>query len=308
MAELSVKIAVIGDIHRSWDDSDTEYFNHSDYDIILIVGDLPGRSHMHTTQMARKISKLSKQSLYIPGNHDGVSTLQLLAELQGNPTLIEAASGRQDLRCRRLEKAIGPVQFCGYSLHPVSIRGVTFDIIAGRPHSMGGKNMGYRPYLRRKYGIGTMAQSAARLKELVDQSQAGSILFLAHNGPTGLGRERTDIWGCDFRKKAGDFGDSDLREAVDYAVLRGRNILGVAAGHMHLRLKGGAQRVDTVRKDGILYMNAARVPRIFTNEAGIVQRHHVRLTTNESKAEASHVLVSRTGSSFEEVTVSGSEI
>ena len=62
-----------------------------------------------------------------------------------------------------------------------------------------------------------MQESAERLKELVDECPAERIIFFAHNGPTGLGEDRSDIWGCDFRPAGGDFGDPDLRIAIDHA-------------------------------------------------------------------------------------------
>ena len=115
------------------------------------------------------------------------------------------------------------------------------------------------------------------------------MIFLAHNGPTGLGTSRSDLWGCDFRREEGDFGDEDLALAITYARELGKRVLAVVAGHMHHRLRGGGKRRWYERKDGILYVNAARVPRIF-EELGHAYHHHVDLTIDGDEVEAIEVL------------------
>ena len=118
-------------------------------------------------------------------------------------------------------------------------------------------------------------------------------LFLAHNGPSGLGSGRADIWGCDFKKDEGDFGDEDLRLAVDHAQSSGKRVLAVLAGHMHHAIKGGGERRWQIERDGVLYVNAARVPRIFEHEGRHV-RHHIAITLSEQGARAEPVLVDAT--------------
>ena len=132
----------------------------------------------------------------------------------------------------------------------------------------------------------TLEESAARLSHLVDQA-SGRIVFLAHNGPSGLGAERHAIWGADFRRRGGDFGDPDLREAIEHARRRGKTVLAVLAGHMHRALRGGGpDRVAFVRDEhGTLFVNAARVPRVFS-EGGRRLRHHVAVRIGGDRAEA----------------------
>jgi uncharacterized protein (TIGR04168 family) len=89
------------------------------------------------------------------------------------------------------------------------------------------------------------------------------------------------MWGNDFWPEAGDFGDSDLRQAIDFAQQRGKTILAVVAGHMHHHVKKGGQRTWHLVQDGINYMNAARVPRNFVVD-GRTLHHHICLTlTND---------------------------
>lgn len=270
-----IQIAAIGDIHGGFDETDIALFNKSDYDLILVVGDLPGRTHVGTYEIARRIAQLTKPVYFIPGNHDGVTMIQLLAELKQSESLIERAHKKQFRLCDQLKESLGPAHYCGYSIHPLSLRGINFTILAARPHSMGGAPLSYKPFLEARFGISSMDESTTRLKELFDKTES-PVLVLAHNGPTGLGSSREDIFGCDFKPDQGDFGDHDLEEAIKHAKSTGKRVLGVVAGHMHHKIRGGGERVTLLERDHTLYVNTARVPRIFKEE-GKVKRHHVRL-------------------------------
>ena len=153
---------------------------------------------------------------------------------------------------------------------------------------MGGSSISFAPHMAEAYGVRSFEDSVLKLKRCVDDSSARRVLFLAHNGPTGLGSARNDLWGCDFRTEEGDFGDEDLRIAIDYAREQGKLVLAVVAGHMHHRLRGGGKRKWYERKDGVLYVNAARVPRMF-EERGHAYHHHVDLTVSDDEAEAVEV-------------------
>jgi uncharacterized protein (TIGR04168 family) len=285
-----VRIAVIGDVHVHWDEADLAYFNRSDYDLLLFVGDLAKYAHAGGLQVAESLSRLSRPTLVIPGNHDGVRPLQLLAEVSGNRPMIRLLGRGQRRRCASLRRALAPIPMVGYSRHEYSVRGLDFAILAARPHSMGGPALGCAPYLRRAFGVGSMQESAERLKELVDGCSPERIIFFAHNGPTGLGEERNDIWGCDFRPAAGDFGDPDLRIAIDHARARSKKILAVVAGHMHHALAGGGERRWRVEREGLLHVNAARTPRSFVRGEQR-PRHHVLLETDGRRTTAEKVLV-----------------
>ncbi len=271
-----LKIAVIGDIHKLWNDADVDFFNGSDYHAVLIVGDLPGRTNSGWDRMLRGLSRLRRPSFFIPGNHDGVSVMQKFAELKQDRAWIESSSHGQVARCMEMERKIAPVQVCGYSIHSLSGGGETIDLVAVRPHTMGGPFLGYAPYLRARFGVETMEESAARIVGLLEQCHRPTLI-LAHNGPTGLGDRASDIWGCDFRAEEGDFGDPDLEWAIQKRP-RNLKLLGVVAGHMHLALRGRrGQRRWYVEREGLQYANAARVPRIYRDESGKEAHHHLHL-------------------------------
>ena len=285
-----VRIAVVGDVHVHWDATDLAYFNRSDYDLLLFVGDLAKYAHSGGLQVAESLSRLSRPTLVIPGNHDGVRALQLLAEISGNRPMIRLLGRGQRRRCAALRRALAPIPMVGYSRHEYSVRGLDFAILTARPHSMGGPALGCAPYLRRAFGVASMEESAERLKELVDECPAERIIFFAHNGPTGLGEQRSDIWGCDFLPAGGDFGDHDLRIAIDHARARSKKILAVVAGHMHHALAGGGERRWLVEREGLLHVNAARTPRIFVRGEQRF-RHHVLLETDGCRTTAEEMLI-----------------
>ncbi|MGM0574111.1 MAG: metallophosphoesterase [Myxococcota bacterium] len=295
-----VRLAIIGDVHRRWDEADARWFDGSDYDMVLFVGDLGSYGHRRTLEVARSIARLRKPTLVLPGNHDTVNLVQMVAEVLEGETgvsfewLRHVAGVGHGRRWRQLRRALAPVPLVGFGRRRLP-DGLAPDleIIAARPLSMGGDGCAFSPLLRRRYGIGTIQDSADFLCRMVDASPARRLVFLAHNGPTGLGDRRDDIWGCDFRRSEGDFGDPDLRIAVDHAIASGKRVLAVVAGHMHHRLKrGGGQRRWILRRDGVLYVNAARVPRIL-EEGGRTVRHHVALEIDGDRAEAEEVLVDR---------------
>ena len=156
--------------------------------------------------------------------------------------------------------------------------------------------MHFADLLRSEHGVSSLEASAERLRSLVESSSANRLIFLAHNGPTGLGAQRHDIWGCDFRREEGDQGDVDLEVAIEHARSLGKKVEAVVAGHMHRTLRGGGQRLWKVEENGSLYVNAACVPRVFSHN-GETLRHHVALRLSKSKADAQDIFVDSQGRS-----------
>lgn len=282
-----LQIGVVGDVHLRWGDEDVRDLNGSEHDLLLFVGDLGGYRHRETLRVCRSIGRLRKRTLVMPGNHDGPSLAALAGEVLGRQGLLGRLNRGQRARVEALAEALGPAQVVGYSRHEVA---PDLDLIAARPHSMGGPDLHFARYLREQFGIASLADSATRLRELVDESSASRLLFLGHNGPTGLGDRRTDLWGCDFRPEEGDQGDPDLAEAIAHARMRGKDVVAVVAGHMHHRLRGGGLRSWQARRDGTLYVNAARVPRVFDQGSGTL-RHHLVLSISEGEAVAREALL-----------------
>jgi uncharacterized protein (TIGR04168 family) len=286
-----IRIGVIGDLHTHWDDVDVAQFGRSDYDLLLFTGDLGGGTRESCLRAAKTMSRLSKRAFVMPGNNDTGDIAELSAELayrSGIKSLFAVRRGMPD-STGGVETA--PIRLCGYSNHRLTEGAVDVTLIAGRPHSMGGRELSFPDHMESTYGVDDIAASTARLLELVDRAETENIVFLSHNGPTGLGDAPHDMWGCDFKPGGGDWGDPDLAAAIDYAIESGKRVLAVIAGHMHLHTKCGNERPWRAERDGIVYINAARVPRIFARNADVV-RHHVALTVTAEGVEVEEIFVS----------------
>lgn len=283
-----IRLGVIGDLHTHWDAVDLQQFAASDYDLLYFVGDLGGGLPDSTLRVARSIARLSLPTLVMPGNNDTVDINELAAELalqQGARQLL--ALGRDDV-------SPPDIRLCGYSHHLVEAADFALSLIAARPHSMGGPNLSFPEYMVSTYGIDSLDQSTERLCALVDGAAADHLVFLAHNGPLGFGGAPDAMWGNDFKPGGGDWGDVDLARAIDHARAQGKSVLAVVAGHMHLRTKQGAERPWLQEVGGTLYVNAARVPRIFSGTDD-VYRHHVSMTLGPEGVVVEEVLLPEYG-------------
>lgn len=280
-----VRIAVVGDVHLVFDRRDVSLLDGAGYDLVLFVGDLAGYGEAGGLRVARRIARLRTPALVLPGNHDAVTVQQLAAEVFDVPERVRSltALGMQR-RSNALGRALGPVPLCGYSLHPFDPLGLT--VLAARPHSLGGARLGFQRYLTRRFGVSSMQLSAAKLCALFDEVPAGRpIVVLAHCGPSGLGDTRAAIFGCDFRPDAGDWGDPDLESALTHARESGKTVLAVVAGHMHHALRGGGERRWQLQREGVHYLNAARVPRTRAGANG-QERHHLRLVVSGGEVQS----------------------
>lgn len=274
----ALKLAIIGDVHLHFTQRDVEFFNASDYDALLFVGDLINYRGSAIKEVTSSLRALTIPSVIIPGNHDCGNVLQLLAELFQSELFRKLTSIGHRAYEDKLRAAIGAVQFAGYSCHPL-LPG-KLDLVTVRPYSMGGPRLSFGPHLRKQFGVHTLEESTQRIKALIDASDAPDLIFMGHNGPSGLGASRSDIWGCDFKKEQGDFGDPDYEAAIEYARSKGKNVRAVIAGHMHRHLKGGGERTWQLTRDNTLYVNAANVPRIRRNES-VDRHHHIELRLGE---------------------------
>jgi uncharacterized protein (TIGR04168 family) len=281
---------VIGDLHGSWDDWDVAWFNASDYDLLLFTGDLGSGTGAAGVNVARSIARLAKPALVMPGNNDVAYQPAIAAEFAHQRGLIEVLGVGPRTRSRALGEASGQVELCGYSLHPLVLGGRTLTLLAGRPNALGGGALSFPEHLERNYAVGSMEASTERLAALLADAPTEELIVLSHNGPAGLGAGAADIWGCDFREGAGDCGDPDLAVALAGAGALGKRVLAVIGGHMHLKTRSGAERVSRVERDGTLYLNPARVPRIRGGRDG-VQRSHVRLEIDADGFRASELCV-----------------
>ena len=102
---MSVRLAIIGDVHLHFNEHDVSYFNRSDYDLVLFVGDLVNYAPWRGAQVWSLIQQLNKPTLFMPGNHDGTNVFQLIAEVLGYSALARVTPPFAATACIHLKSA-----------------------------------------------------------------------------------------------------------------------------------------------------------------------------------------------------------
>jgi uncharacterized protein (TIGR04168 family) len=299
----SVNIGIIGDIHLAFDEWDVRFFNGSKYDLLLFVGDLSDLWRpTDSLVIAEMVSKLRKPALLIPGNHDVHNVFQLIAEVLHSRGLAKLSGLFHNGYHERLASRLFPVVMSGYGIHSFNCGNIQFEVITSRPYAMGGSALSFAPLLANQYRVRNLDESIGLLCRQVDATSSNNLFFLAHNGPAGLGDGPTDIWGCDFDPSIGDFGDKDLAIAVEYAQSKGKHIIAVIAGHMHQQTylgpkpiwqrkgKPGPKRPYHIEKDGVQYINAGCVPRIFQQGSKTIH-HHIQISFTDNDVEIQEMFI-----------------
>ncbi|PJZ54811.1 metallophosphoesterase [Leptospira adleri] len=288
----NLKLALVGDIHGFWDRKDNEYFDNSNYDAILITGDFPGYLPLSGLKVTRGIANLKKKVYWIPGNHDSTNAVQLLGEILHSKWMIRLGGIGHRFRLTRLKRRMGDTICMGYSVADLDSKTV---LVGARPLSMGG-SLNFLPLLKKEFGVSSERESFERMKSLYPKIQGKECVLLAHNGPAGYGSKRDDIWGCDFRKKGGDWGDRDLLHFIEFLKERGEKVSLVLAGHMHHHIRDlGRDRTWKVNENSTHAVNAAKVPRILKDKEGNSFRHHVRLERKNGVWDCQEIFVGKKG-------------
>ena len=301
-----MKIAVIGDIHSYLLPNDMDYFNTSNYDAILLTGDFPWHLQNGTNRVLKLLNRSFIPVYGIFGNHDSASLIQLAGEVFQKKWVKALGSLLHPVRFDLLNRSARRVKIAGYTRFTLhnhwGIPGVdegqpkeskpVLDLIIARPFSMGGPGITYEHLLKKKFDVSSLEESRDKILGLIKSVPSKRpYIILAHNGPAGLGEEHTDLFGCDFKQQGGDWGDSDLAEAIDKAA---KKPLAVIAGHMHHRLKKSRKtRNWALYKDNIWFVNAARVPRVFKDVNRGELRHHLSLEFHDDKVEVTEMLVDK---------------
>lgn len=282
----TTRIAVIGDLHGFWDDWDAQYFGATAYDLLLFTGDLGSGTGSDGVRIARSIGRLAKPALVMPGNNDVSAAAQIAAELGHQRGLLSLLK----LGGRAHGGRSGDVHLAGYGLHRYDFDGRPLTVVSARPYAKGGGELSSPEQLHERYAIASIEESTRALCALIDRVETPGLILLAHNGPAGLGDRATDLWGRDFGGQEGDWGDPDVRAAIVHARRRDKRVIALVGGHMHSPTRTGAARTWQASRDHTLYVNAARVPRIFEREDG-KYRHHVAIEIVEGRASARELLV-----------------
>ncbi|EPS60701.1 hypothetical protein M569_14098, partial [Genlisea aurea] len=241
----SARIAIVGDVHDYWSlEEDTRALRFLKPDLVLFTGDFGNEN----VDLIASVSNLYFPKAVILGNHDAWSTNVFSSDGKDPVQMQLKILGDDHVGYRRMD-------FPSFNL----------SIVGGRPFSHGGSHMFKWRLLLARYGVGDMDASSQRIFEAaIGAPDDHSLVFLAHNGPTGLGSNRDDICGRDWIYCGGDHGDPDLAKAISELRKTTQRIKLVVFGHMHkgLACGGGFRKMVVVGDDGIVYLNGAVVPRV----------------------------------------------
>jgi len=249
-------LTVVGDVHRWWRPADAVFLERSRPDLSLFVGDLGDED----VEMVRAIASLPVPKAVILGNHDAWQSF-------GRRVATD--------KLRESLELLGE-DHIAYGVREVPRAGLS--LIGARPFSWGGQSLRSPELYDEIYGIHTGRQSAAAIVDAARNAKHRDLVILAHNGPLGLGERTHDIWGKDFGKPGGDWGDRDLALAIQRIEGFGLRVRAVIAGHMHHRLvhPRGGERTRFVRRGETLFLNAAYVPRVHRDENGDERSYFLR--------------------------------
>lgn len=257
MAEAA-KILVVGDVHRQWRDADRTFLEGGDHDLVLFVGDLGDED----VELARAVAELRTEKAVMLGNHDAWQSF---------------TRKRPTRKLQEILEVLGE-DHIGYGVRELYRGGIS--IIGARPFSWGGADIRSPELYGELYGVTDMETSAQRIVEAARSAQHRDILVLAHNGPFGLSSAPQDIYGKDFGRPGGDWGDLDLQLALERMAQHGWRVPCVVAGHMHHRVMAprNAFRERYVMRGGTLFANPAVVPRIRPLSDGSTVGHFLQMT------------------------------
>ncbi len=263
MAKPKIRIAIVGDIHDQWGQADHQALELLKVDLVLFVGDIGNEN----IEVVRAIATLSIPKAVILGNHDAWYAIRKKKQ-----------PDQEDGVKKQLE-LLGNTHV-GFSYLDFTDLGLS--VVGARPFSWGGQKWKNTDFYRDRYGVKNFTESTALILESVQKCAHNHIIFLGHNGASGLGDQPWDICGIDWQLSGGDYGDPDLADVISRTPALGKNIAFVAFGHMHHHLKNHSDRLRTnVVKDKaeIVYVNAACVPRVIETESQA--RHNFTIVTLE---------------------------
>ncbi len=270
--EQIITLAVVGDVHDQWEPADQDALHQLGVDLVLFVGDLGNES----VDVVRAIAALDLPKAVILGNHDAWYT----ATDWGRKKC--PYDRRLENRFQQQLDLLGDVHV-GYGSLDFPQFGLS--VVGARPFSWGGSEWKYTDFYETHYGVGSFLESTDRIVQAAQQAQFETLLMLGHCGALGLGDRPEDPCGKDWQPLGGDHGDPDMAAAITLLRKTPKTIPLVAFGHMHHTLRHTKHQLRTpvALRQGTLYLNAARVPRIVQEEQlrrrnfSLVQLHQGRV-------------------------------
>lgn len=252
----SIKIAVVGDVHDLWEAEDAIALQELEVDLVLFVGDFGNES----VEIVRKIALLKLPKAAIMGNHDAWYTASDWGRKRCpyDRTKEDWVQQQLDL-LGETQVGYGKLDFPEFNL----------TVVGSRPFSWGGEIWKNEKFYRKRYGVTGFEDSTERIVAAAESAAYDTIIFMGHNGPTGLGNCPEDPCGKDWQPVGGDYGDPDFEMAIAKTYALGKNIPLVTFGHMHHTMRHTKDKLRTpisTSPQGTVYLNSASVPRIIQTE------------------------------------------
>lgn len=256
-AKPDLKIAVIGDVHDLWEAEDEAALKSLEIDLVLFVGDFGNES----VEIVRRIAALDLPKAAITGNHDAWY----------NATDWGISRCPYDRNTEdRVQQQLDLLGAAHVGFGKLDFPDLGVSVVGSRPFSWGGSGWKNGRFYRERFGINSFEESVNQIVNAANQTQSDTVIFIGHNGPTGLGDQAEDPCGKDWQPIGGDHGDPDFELAISKTRQLGKTIPLVTFGHMHHSLRHTKQqlrRAIHVNQETV-YLNAARVPRIIQDDNG----------------------------------------
>lgn len=257
-----IQIAVVGDVHGQWDHQDESALISLGVDLVLFVGDFGNEA----VGLVEQVAEMSIPIAVALGNHDAWYSATAWGR-QKCPY-----DRRYEDRVQQQLELLGTAHI-GYSQR--DFPQLQFGVVGGRPFSWGGPDWKHADFYTDRFNVHSMQESCDRIVQAAQQSRCETLIFVSHNGPTGLGDQPEAPCGRDWMPIGGDYGDPDLQTAIAAVKTLGKKVALVAFGHMHHTLRHTQQQIRkriAVGQDGTIYLNAACVPRALEQD-GISYRN-----------------------------------
>jgi uncharacterized protein (TIGR04168 family) len=278
----NLKIAVVGDIHDQWELEDGLALKQLGVDLVLFVGDFGNES----VEVVEAIASLEIPKAAVMGNHDAWYT----ATEWGRKKC--PYDRTQEDRVQKQLDLLGTAHV-GYS--KLDFPQWNLTVVGGRPFTWGGTEWRFADICKERYGVDSLEESAEKIYQAVKSAAGDNLIFLGHNGPSGLGDRAEDPCGKDWHPIGGDYGDPDLAEAISLSLTAGKTISLVTFGHMHHSLRHTKIKRKSIFRspEGTIYLNAASVPRIIETATGKLRHFALTELENGKITKASHVWVNQ---------------
>ncbi|MBW4524176.1 MAG: TIGR04168 family protein [Phormidium tanganyikae FI6-MK23] len=277
MANQTITLAVIGDIHDRWEAEDEAALEFLGVDLALFVGDFGNES----VNLVKQITEMQIPKAAILGNHDAwySATDWGISKCPYDRTKEDRVQQQLNL-LGKTHVGYGKLDFPNLNL----------SVVGSRPFSWGGSSWKNERFYRERYGVHNYDESVDRIMNAVDRTKNDTIIFIGHNGAKGMGDKPEDPCGKDWQPIGGDHGDPDFAEAIVQTRELGKTIPLAVFGHMHHSLrhtKAELRRPIHIDAAGTVHLNAARVPRIIEQNGDRLRNFSIVTLENGIVTEAS---------------------